>query len=194
MSLQEKVYSVLVVSASDAFRSAVAHLLPDSKFDPVRNETSVNAAKRAIADRAYDLIIVNSPLPDDPGVHFAEELSGVSGTVALLMVRSDVYAATYAKVAEQGVFVLPKPTSKLMITQALDWMIAMRERLKKFEKKTVSTEEKMKEIRLVNRAKWVLIDHLKMTEPDAHRYIEKQAMDRCISKRELAEEIMKTYT
>ena len=37
-------------------------------------------------------------------------------------------------------------------------------------------------------------DHLKMTEPDAHRYIEKQAMDRCISKREVAEEIMKTYT
>ena len=54
-------------------------------------------------------------------------------------------------------------------------------------------EEKMKEIRLVNRAKWVLIDELKMSEADAHRYIEKQAMDRCVSRREIAEEIISTY-
>ena len=54
----------------------------------------------------------------------------------------------------------------------------------------MSTEEKMQEIRIVNHAKWILIEHLKMTETDAHRYIEKQAMDRCISKREMAEEII----
>ena len=51
----------------------------------------------------------------------------------------------------------------------------------------------MEEIRIVNRAKWLLISELKMDEQGAHRYIEKQAMDRCISKRIVAEEIMKTY-
>ena len=51
----------------------------------------------------------------------------------------------------------------------------------------------MNEIRLVNRAKWLLISEVKMTEPDAHRYIEKQAMDLCVSKREIAEQIIKTY-
>ena len=43
------------------------------------------------------------------------------------------------------------------------------------------------------RAKWLLVSELKMTEPNAHHYIEKQAMDRCVSKREIAEEIIKTY-
>ena len=52
----------------------------------------------------------------------------------------------------------------------------------------------MAEIRLVNRAKWVLINELKMDEPQAHRYIEKQAMDRCVSKKAVAEEIVKTYS
>jgi len=33
-----------------------------------------------------------------------------------------------------------------------------------------------------------------LDEPEAHRYIEKQAMDRCISKRIVAEEIIKTYS
>ena len=72
-------------------------------------------------------------------------------------------------------------------------MSSARERLRKSEKKALSIEEKMEEIRLANRAKWLLIDELKMSEPDAHRYIEKQAMDRCVSKREVAEEIIKTY-
>ena len=51
----------------------------------------------------------------------------------------------------------------------------------------------MAEIRIVNRAKWLLISELKMKEPEAHRYIEKQSMDRCVSKRIVAEEIIKTY-
>ena len=46
----------------------------------------------------------------------------------------------------------------------------------------------------VSKAKWLLISELHMSESDAHRYIEKQAMDRCISKRIVAEEIIKTYT
>lgn len=194
MKFQENVYSVLVVSASDAFNASLTPLLPTFKFDPVRVETSVNAAKRALADCAYDFIVINSPLPDDAGIRFAMDVSGLKISVALLMVRSDIYAVTHNKVAEYGVYVLPKPTSKVIVSQAIDWMIATRERLKKFEKKTMSTEEKMQEIRTVNHAKWLLIDNLKMTESDAHRYIEKQAMDRCISKREMAEEIIKTYS
>ena len=67
---------------------------------------------------------------------------------------------------------------------ALSWLVSARERLRKFEKKTLSIEEKMAEIRIVNKAKWILISELKMDEPNAHRYIEKQAMDQCITKRE----------
>ena len=77
---------------------------------------------------------------------------------------------------------------------ALNWMESAREHLRQFEKKSLSIEEKMAEIRLVNKAKWILISELSLNEPEAHRYIEKQAMDRCISKRTIAEEIIKTYT
>ena len=103
-------------------------------------------------------------------------------------------AEIYDKVAEHGVFVLPKPTSKPIIITALSWLSSPREKLRKTEKKTLSIEEKMEEIRIVNRAKWLLISELKMDEQGAHRYIEKQAMDRCISKKVIAEEIIKTYS
>ena len=114
--------------------------------------------------------------------------------IALLLVRTEMYAAAYNKVCEHGVFVLSKPTSKAIFSQAFDWMMATRERLRKLEKKTMSIEDKMQEIRVVNRAKWMLIERLQMSEADAHRYIEKMAMDRCVSRREIAEGIIKTYS
>ena len=145
-------------------------------------------------ERVFDYVIVNSPLPDDNGTHFAVDVCAGKCTVVLLFVRNDVYAQVFNKVAEHGVFVLPKPTTKPTTIQALDWMASARERLRRFEEKSLSIEEKMEEIRLVNRAKWLLIDELKMSEPDTHRYIEKQAMDRCVSKKVIAEEIIKTYS
>ena len=194
MSFQEHIYSVLIVSASESFNTSLQTLLPDLKFSPVRIENSISTAKRVLLEKQYDFVVINSPLPDDTGIRFAIDHSGTKTAVVLLMVRAELYEATYDKVTEHGVYILSKPTSKPVFTTAIDWMIATRERLKKLEKKTVSIEDKMQEIRLVNRAKWLLIDHLKMTEPDAHRYIEKQAMDRCISKQEVAETIIRTYS
>ena len=48
----------------------------------------------------------------------------------------------------------------------------------------------MQEIRLVNRAKWLLITEKGMTEEDAHRCIEKLAMNNCITKSAAAQAII----
>ena len=194
MNFQERIYSVLVVSASEAFFAALSPLLPASRYQPVVTVSNISAAKRALAERSYDFVIVNSPLPDNPGVRFAADACTARGTVSLLFARADVHGEIYNKVAEYGVFTLPKPTSQQTISQALHWMASVRERLRQFEKKTLSIEEKMEEIRLVNRAKWLLIRELKMDEPNAHRYIEKQAMDRCVSRKTVAQELIKIYS
>lgn len=194
MSLKERVYSVLIVSASEKLNIALSDLLPEAHYQPVRTVSGVSAGKRAFGERSYDFVIINSPLPDDAGIRFAVDTAGSAGVVVLLLVRAELHDDVRDKVMEHGVYTLAKPLSRPVISLALDWMATNRERLRKLEKKTLSVEEKMEEIRLVNRAKWLLISELKMDEPQAHRYIEKQAMDRCIPKREVAEEIIRTYS
>ena len=194
MSLKERVYSVLVVSAAKGLNTALFSLLPESHFAPVKVVSGVSAGRRAWNERSYDYIIINSPLPDDTGIRFAIDIGSQSSGVVLLLVHTELYDDIRDKVAEHGVFTLPKPLSRPMLALALDWMASARERLRKSEKKALSVEEKMEEIRIVNRAKWLLISELKMEEPQAHRYIEKQAMDRCISKKEAAQEILRIYS
>ena len=192
--MKERVYSVLVVSAAEKLNTALSSLMPESHFEPVRFVTNINAARRAWGARRYDHVIVNSPLKDDTGIDFALDIAESRDTVVLLLVRDEIAQEIRDEVVASGVFMLSKPVSVSSLSLALDWLASARENLRKVEKKTLSVEEKMEEIRVVNRAKWLLISELKMEEPEAHRYIEKQAMDRCIRKKEVAEEIIRTYT
>lgn len=194
MSLKKRVYSVLIVSAKENFNHALQDLLPPSKYSPVRFAANIRTAGRALAERSYDYVIINSPLPDDAGARFAMDVSNTGSAVALLLIPSEVYEEIHDRVAEHGVFTLAKPTSKLTVLTALNWLSSARERLRKMEKKTSFIEEKMAEIRLVNKAKWLLIRNYNMDEPAAHRHIEKKAMDRCISRRTVAEEIIQRYS
>ena len=111
-----------------------------------------------------------------------------------MLVKAEHYPDVNARVSPYGVLTLSKPTTAQMITQSLVLLCGTRERLRRMEQKTASIEEKMEEIRLVNRAKWLLIEQLRMTESEAHRYIEKQAMDRCVTKRSIAENIISMYS
>ena len=194
MDLKEQIYSVLVVSASENFNNALSGLLPAFRYAPVRYVSGISAAKRILSERDFDFLILNSPLPDGSGTDLAIDFSSSSGGIALLIVRSDMLEGIRGKVTPHGVFTLSKPLSIEMFSAALDWMASARERLRNSEKKSLTFEEKMREIRLVNRAKWLLITELKMEEPQAHRYIEKQAMDRCVTRIEVAEEIINTYS
>ena len=183
----------MVVSVVEKFVESLSTMMPASRYYPVDKAGSINEARRRLSDRQYDIILINTPLPDDFGVRFAIDVSATSGTAVLLFVRGDLYDAIYEKAHVGGVFVLQKPCSGTTLSHALDWLCSIRERMRRMEKKSVTLQEKMEEIKLVNRAKWVLITHLNMTEDAAHRYIEKQAMDRCVSKRIIAEDILRTY-
>lgn len=189
-----RAYAVLVVSSSEKMNEALKPLLTGTRFRKVSFANSTTVANRLFLENTYDFVIINSPLPDDFGTKLAIDVSSSKNTVCLQLVKSDAFGNVSDKVTDYGVFLMQKPTSTALVSQAIQFMVSAREKLRGLNKKTVTIEEKMEEIRLVNRAKWLLIENLSMSEPDAHRYIEKQAMDTCVSKREIAENIIKTYT
>ena len=193
MVFQERTYSVLIVTASERFTDSIMPLLPMTDYWPVQTASSVAEARRWLADTEFDIVLINTPLPDDFGMHLAIDICTGSGAGVLLLVKNDHYNEIYSKVVRYGVITLSKPTNRQMVAQNLRILCATRERMRRMEEKQTAVEEKIDEIRLVNRAKWLLIECLGMTEPEAHRYIEKQSMDRRVSKREVAQAVIKTY-
>lgn len=189
----ERRYSVLAVSASLKFVETLRTLLPEGRYGPVTVPHDAAAARRALAENSYDLVLINTPLPDEFGTRLALDACESSSAGVLLLVKAEHCPDIEAQVSVHGVLTLAKPTSAQLFAQTLRLLCITRERLRGMEKKAVTLQEKMEEIRLVNRAKWLLIEELKMTEQEAHRYIEKRAMDRCVTRRAVAEQILSTY-
>ena len=193
MVFSDHTYSVLVVSANEKFNNAVTGLLPVNYYYPVVFVKSIEAARRLFFDKSFEIVIINTPLPDEFGSRFACDVCDQSESGVLLLVGSDLYDEIYYKTIEHGVMSLQKPLSESSLRQALNIVCATIERMKRFAKKQDTVNDKIEEMRIVNRAKWMLIDHAHMTEPDAHRFIEKKAMDDRTSKKLVAERIIKQY-
>jgi len=79
------------------------------------------------------------------------------------------------------------------LTRALPQLLAMSNRLYAMQAREDSLQKKLGDTKLVNRAKLLLISRLQMSEAEAHRYIEKTAMDTGESRREVALRLIRTY-
>ena len=80
-----------------------------------------------------------------------------------------------------------------LLKQSLGMMATVSQKMHALQSRADSLQAKMDELRLVDRAKLLLIQRFKMTEKQAHRFIEKNAMDRCVTRRSVAEKIIRTY-
>lgn len=192
MAAGKNIYRVLVVGANDKICDFISDLLPRSSYEPLIRADNAGAARRMVLDEKVDIAIVNAPLREEFGTQLALDLADENIAV-LLLTAADVYDQICYKVEDEGVLTLSKPMSRQSFYSAVKLLTAMRGKLMKLDRRNQVLQEKMLDIRTVNRAKWLLIEHVKMTEPDAHRYIEKQAMDLCVSKREVANDIIHTY-
>lgn len=184
---------VLVISKSIKMTELLLETLPNNQYTPISSVSTVSEAKRILIDHDYDIIVINTPLSDDFGMQTALDLAHEKSAGILILVKNEFYDEVTYRVEDCGIVTLAKPTSKQALYSAIKMLGAMRIRLHALEKETVSLRSKMDEIKIITRAKWLLVDQLKMTEPQAHRHIEKQAMDRCLKKIEIAENIIRTY-
>ncbi|HAG69354.1 MAG TPA: hypothetical protein DCL38_05210 [Lachnospiraceae bacterium] len=183
-------HSVLIVSASGQLDSVVKKNLAGDMLMSLEGRRSAAAARQSFLERYYDLIIVDSPLPDESGTGLVLDMSEQSNASVLLITERDRYEEVFDMVAPAGVYVLPRPFPRGRLRQVIRYLFAIRERLKKLERKLELSEERLLEVREVNRAKLMLIERKHMTEDEAHRFIGKWAMDRGISRKRAAEMLM----
>lgn len=185
--------SVLIVSSGPKVGALLTELLPPASFSPICTVPTAGEARRLLVDRRFDIAVINAPLSDDFGTQLAIEISEKHGCGVLLLTKAEIQEAVELKVEDYGILTLPKPANRQMFFQSMKLLAATRQKIRALEERTTTLQCKMDEIRLINRAKLLLIEHLKMSEPEAHRYIEKRAMDSCVKRRIIAENIIKTY-
>ena len=183
----------LLVSSSEAQTQRISALLTRARIVPFDHAGSTRQALEQFDAGGIDGVLIAEPIAGSSGRELALQLKK-RNCMAVLLLAAPEHADTDAALLEQsGVLVLPNDAPESLIVQTIRLLTTVRIQLEQMQHKTEKLEAKVADIRIINRAKLLLVQHLQMTETEAHKYIEKQAMDTSMRRRTIAENIIRTY-
>lgn len=185
--------NVLIASNTNTTMGIIGDLLRSESFNRIVTTQNGAEARRYTTDMDFDLIIIDTPLMDELGSDLAIACAENTSAGIILIVDSVSVMEVGAYVEDYGIFALPKPTTSEFFYQAVKLLSAARKRVMTLENENLKLQKKIEEIRIVDRAKLVLIQVLKMSESQAHKYIEKQSMELRQTRVATAQHILRTY-
>ncbi|KAF5068710.1 putative transcriptional regulatory protein pdtaR [anaerobic digester metagenome] len=184
---------ILIIAGKETEKENLVGLLDYYSPSQILYASNSKQAKELIASATPSLIIINAPLPSESAQDLAIFMTQrTDASVILLLPESYRNIKEYSG-EDYGILILYKPFKRSEFERTVKFAIAFENRIAKIQEKNKKLQKQLTEFRTVHRAKCLLIQHLHMTEPQAHRYIEKHAMDCRQSKLEVANNILKTY-
>ena len=185
--------SALIVTSTEKGFAAINELLRAQSVINSVMSRSCGEGRRKLLERGFDFVIISAPLPDENGESLARQIAANEASQVILLVKSELYDEVSAVCGADGVLTVEKPVNRDVFRQAVNMARAMRAKLIKANMENEDLRQRIDNIRIIDRAKNILISSAGMSEHEAHRYIEKKAMDTRTSKRAVSERIINDY-
>jgi response regulator NasT len=185
--------NALIVSNSEKSVAFFTEMLNAASCGSVTILKTGAEARRVLSEREFDVVIVYVPLPDESGENLSRHIASKETSQVILVVKSEYFDKMCAVTADAGILVVARPVDRTIFRSSLLLAKSAQGRLKKLRSENIELKQKIEDIKIIDRAKYTLISYLKMSEQEAHRFIEKQAMDMRATRRSVAEGVLRTY-
>ncbi|WMJ23218.1 ANTAR domain-containing protein [Paludicola sp. MB14-C6] len=183
----------MIVSNTEKSIAFFTQVLQSFSVSRIVTVFSCSEARTLLLEQDFDLVVINAPLRDESGESLSRHIATKGISQVILVVKSEFYDEISDVVEDYGVITIEKPINKNHFWLALKLAKAAQNKLKSMQVENTKLLQKIEDIRIVDRAKCILISYLNMSESEAHKYIERQAMDTRTTKRAVAEGVLKTY-
>lgn len=183
--------TVLLVSSSVKFFGQIKSVADFSDCELLR-ATGMNEAKKYLLVGGVEAAVINCPLSDGFGFDTAVSVAENYGISILLFVKNDLAQSVREKIGDNpNVTVISKPADGETVKAAVN---ALKENLPQNPPvKKEESDSALAELKLISRAKILLMRQFSMNEAQAHRYLEKRAMDTGRTKKAIAQGIITAY-
>lgn len=190
--MQKETRSVMILSKSSKMVDFIKAAMPQDSFSPVRVLSNAADARRTLLNTTVDIVIIHTPLNDEFGTKLAQDIS--KECAVAVIVKPELLEKVSYKLEPYGVVTLPSTLYKSVFYQTLMLLSSSVIKMNKLKEDSKKLREKLHEVRAVTKAKSLLISERDMTEEQAHRYIEKTAMDSGQKKTDIAKAIIRDIT
>jgi response regulator NasT len=180
---------VLVVEDESLIRMDVVATLSEAGFEVVAEANDGEEAVELASKLNPDVVVMDIKMPKVDGITAAERISQLKIPVVLLTAFSQPELVTRATEAGAMAY-LTKPFKPGDLLPAIQIAIVRNEEVAALEQEISDLSERLETRKLMDRAKGLLMSKMKLSEPDAFRWIQKASMDRRLSMSQVAKAVI----
>jgi response regulator NasT len=179
---------ILVAEDETIIRLDLVEMLTEAGYEVVAQAENGLRAIELTNEFKPDLAILDVKMPQLDGISAAEKIISIA-PVLMLTAFSQKELVDRARDAGVMAYVV-KPFSINDLVPAIEIAISRHRQMKSLEKEVADLYERLETRKLIDRAKGILMKALNISEPEAFSWIQKSAMDRRMSMRDIANAVI----
>lgn len=190
--MNESASSRRVVVAEDEalIRMDIVEVLTEAGFEVVGQAADGEAAVTLVRELLPDLVVMDITMPKLDGLS-AAEMIGKERLAPVVMLTAFAQPEFVARASEAGAIAyVVKPFTPERLLPQIEVALARYQEILAVEVQYADALERLETRKLLDRAKGLLLDKMKLSEPEAFRWIQKASMDRRLTMGEVAQAVI----
>ncbi|MBJ7507296.1 MAG: response regulator [Candidatus Nanopelagicus sp.] len=188
MSTNSQKIKILVAEDETIIRLDLVEMLTDAGYEVVAQAENGAIAIEMAKKYQPDLAILDVKMPEVDGITAAEQIISIS---PVLMLTAFSQRELVERARDAGVMAyVVKPFSIGDLVPAIEIAISRHRQMKTLETEVADLYERLETRKIIDRAKGILMKAMNLSEPESFNWIQKTAMDRRISMKQVAQAII----
>jgi two-component system, response regulator PdtaR len=188
MNNQDKKVRILVAEDETIIRLDLVEMLTEAGYEVIAQAENGAIAVELAKQHKPDLAILDVKMPEMDGITAAEQII-LLAPVLMLTAFSQRELVERARDAGVMAYVV-KPFSINDLVPAIEIAISRHKQMKSLESEVADIYERLETRKVIDRAKGILMKAMNLSEPESFSWIQKTAMDRRISMKEVANAVI----
>ena len=181
-------HRILVAEDETLIRMDLVEMLVEAGYDVVAEASNGEEAVKLANEVKPDLAILDVKMPVLDGISAAENIIEIA-PVLMLTAFSQKDLVERARDAGAMAYVV-KPFTINALIPAIEISISRHRQMKSLELEVADLHDRLETRKVIDRAKGILMKALNLSEPEAFSWIQRAAMDRRITMKEVAQAVI----
>jgi response regulator NasT len=188
MTTQSLAKRILIAEDETLIRMDLAEMLRESGYEVVGEATNGGEAINLAKELKPDLAILDVKMPKIDGITAAESIVEIS---PVLMLTAFSQKDLVERAVDAGVMAyLVKPFTVNDLLPAIEIAITRHTQMLALKNEVTDLTERLETRKIIERAKGILMQAMRLSEPEAFKWIQRTAMDRRVSMKQVAEAVI----
>jgi response regulator NasT len=188
MKTENQKIKILVAEDETIIRLDLVEMLTEAGYEVIAQAENGAVAVELAKQHMPDLAILDVKMPEIDGITAAEQIISIA---PVLMLTAFSQRELVERARDAGVMAyVVKPFSINDLIPAIEIAISRHKQMKTLEGEVADLYERLETRKLIDRAKGILMKAMNLSEPESFSWIQKTAMDRRVSMKEVANAII----